>query len=77
MDVLEQTSRLATRVKNDNRHATQDWLDRVTDYHSGVIKDDRITCSECKNNMGRCVARGDTGVYMPNLKQRCIKFLKR
>lgn len=76
MDALEKASRLSTRVLNEHRLKTQDWLDRVQQYCDGIIRDDRITCSECKNNKGRCVSPGKGGFYALNLKQRCFKYLK-
>lgn len=77
MDAPEKLSRLHVREMNKNRYATQDYLDRVADYLSGKIKDDRITCGECANNKGRCVAIGNKGFYQPTLKQRCFTFLKK
>lgn len=75
MDALEKASRLQTRVQNEERTATPDWLERVQLRCQGKIKDDRVTCNECKNNKGgRCLAR--QGWNIPHLKQRCIKYLK-
>ena len=74
MDVLEKVSRLGVRVRNEKRSATNDWLERVKLRNEGKIKDDRVTCYECKNNKGRCLA--NQAWHFPQLKQRCIKFLK-
>jgi len=74
MEILEKVSRIQTRVLNEKRRATPDWLERVKNYHAGLIRDDRVTCYECKNNKGRCLA--NQAWHFPQLKQRCIKFLK-
>lgn len=72
MNVVEQARRLGVRVVRDKTTPTPDWLERVKNYHRGLIKDDRVTCNECSNNTnGQCRER----LAVLEIKQRCIKFL--
>lgn len=51
-------------------------FEQVTlDFHAGLISDDRVTCSECKNDIGKCRAKQNW--YFPNLKQRCKQYIKK
>ena len=54
---------------------TPDATQIKNDFHAGLISDDRVTCSECKNDIGKCRAKHPW--YFPNLKQRCKDFIKK
>jgi len=72
MDALTHIKQVAKREKKHTDGATDDWRKRVTDYHSGVIDDDRVTCVECGRWFGRC--REKLGCA-EHLKRRCIRYI--
>lgn len=55
---------------------TDDWLERVRQYHAGEIDDDRVICKNCaKRFYGRHGGGCSEGIgFIDTIRRRCIRY---
>lgn len=74
-DIVDRVKNIASRRQRDLSTPTEDWQQRVKDYHAGIIDDDRVVCDECRKYIGgKCKEKLGS---VPNLKRRCIRWAEK